>query len=139
MSQLSSLRILSLHFEVNSLAKKCDESIEHFKLNKKLFDSAKSIEISYPSSRPYCGASFPSGVPVDISKLKSFFVTGEYSDVEIHIEGYDPYFRSHKVLLSLWSVPFTKVSQIDASFSQLSPTYLHPSSILRMQLLYFII
>lgn len=108
-SQLSSLRTLSLHFEVNSLAKKCEEFIERFKLNKKLFDSAKSIEILYPSSRPHYGESFPSGVPVDINKLKRFYVTGEYSDVEIHIEGYDTFFRSHKVLLSLWSVPFTKM------------------------------
>ena len=115
MSQLSTLRTLSLHFEVNSLAKKCDEFIERFKINKRLFDSANSVEILYPSSRPHCGVSFPSGVPLDLNKLKSYYISGEYSDVEIHIEGHDLFFRSHKVLLSLWSVPFTKVSQIDAS------------------------
>lgn len=126
-----------MHFEVNSLAKKCDEFIERFKLNKKLFDSAKSIEILYPSSRPHYGSSFPSGVPVDINKLKTFYVTGEYSDVEIHIEGYDTVFRSHKVLLSLWSVPFTKVSQIDTFFfpNCVLPIYTH-LRVLRTQLLY---
>ncbi|WOG97717.1 hypothetical protein DCAR_0417058 [Daucus carota subsp. sativus] len=108
-SQLSTLRTLSLHFEVNSLAKKCDEFIERFKINKRLFDSANSVEILYPSSRPHCGVSFPSGVPLDLNKLKSYYISGEYSDVEIHIEGHDLFFRSHKVLLSLWSVPFTKM------------------------------
>ena len=92
------------------LVKQCEEIIERFKLNKKLFDSGKNVEISYPSSRPRCGTAFPSGLPVNMQRLKEFQLTGKYSDVDIHIEGHGLVVRSHKIIFGLWSVPFTKVS-----------------------------
>lgn len=108
-SRLSSLRTLSLRFEVSALAKQCDELMERFKLNKKLFDSGKSVEISYPNSRLNCPAVFLNKIPIDIKRLNSFLLTGEYSDVDIYVEGHDLVAQSHRVILGLWSAPFTKV------------------------------
>ncbi|XP_042063988.1 BTB/POZ domain-containing protein At2g30600-like isoform X1 [Salvia splendens] len=108
-SRLSSLRTLSLRFEVSALAKQCDELMERFKLNKKLFDSGKSVEISYPSSRLSCPAVFLNKIPIDIKRLNSFLSTSEYSDVEIYVEGHGLVARSHRIILGLWSAPFTKM------------------------------
>lgn len=128
-SQLSSLWTLSLHFEVNTLVKQCEEIIERFKLNKKLFDSGKNVEILHPSSRPHCGTAFPSGLPGNIRRLKDFFVTGDYTDVKIYVEGCDLFFRSHKLILSLWSVPFTKMFTNGMSESISSEVFLKDVSL----------
>lgn len=109
-SQLSSLRSLGLQFEVTSLVKQCEESMERFKLNKKLFDSGKCVELSYPCSRPQCWTAFPFGVPIDVLRLRQLHSTNKYSDVNIYIEGHGLIAQSHKVILSLWSLPFAKVS-----------------------------
>ncbi|KAL8487068.1 hypothetical protein ACS0TY_023666 [Phlomoides rotata] len=108
-SHLSTLKGLSLQFEVSTLAKQCDEMMERFKLNKKLFDSGRSVEISYPSSRFNGPAVFPNKLPIDIRRLNSFRLTGEYSDVDIYIEGQAQVAQSHRIILSLWSAPFTKM------------------------------
>nr|DAD41803.1 TPA_asm: hypothetical protein HUJ06_016126 [Nelumbo nucifera] len=108
-SQLASLRDLSLQFEVISLFKQCEEMIERFKLNKKLFDSGKKVEISHPSSRPQHCTVFPSELPINVQKLKQVFSTGKYSDVDIYIDRHGLVACSHKLILSLWSTPFMKM------------------------------
>ncbi|KAG6704623.1 hypothetical protein I3842_07G141300 [Carya illinoinensis] len=108
-SQLGPLRALGLHFEVIPLVKQCEETMERFKLNKKLFDSGKSVVLSYPSSQPHCCATFPSGLPVNVQKLKQLLLTGKYSDVKIDIEGHGFVAQPHKIVLSLWSFPFAKM------------------------------
>ncbi|KAL3621533.1 hypothetical protein CASFOL_036445 [Castilleja foliolosa] len=108
-SHLSSLKALSLRFEVNTLAKQCEEMMERFKFNKKLFDSGKSVEISYPSARLNCSAVFLNKLPIDVKRLNSFRLSTEYSDVDIYIEGYGLVARSHRIILGLWSAPFTKM------------------------------
>ncbi|XP_052202275.1 BTB/POZ domain-containing protein At2g30600 [Diospyros lotus] len=108
-SQLNPLRNLSLKYEVTSLVKQCEEISERFKLNKKLFDSGKNVEILYPSSKPHCGTAFPSGLPLNMQRLEQFYTTGKYSDVGIYIDGHGFLFRSHKIILALWSVPFFKM------------------------------
>ncbi|KAF8410311.1 hypothetical protein HHK36_002838 [Tetracentron sinense] len=107
-SQLGPLRDLSSQFEVIPLVKQCEEIIERFKLNKKLFDSGKNVDISYPSSQPHCTV-FPSELPINVRRLKQLHSTGEYSDVDIYIDGHGHVSRSHKLVLSLWSAPFTKM------------------------------
>nr|XP_043615321.1 BTB/POZ domain-containing protein At2g30600 [Erigeron canadensis] len=109
-SLLGPLRGLGLRFGVTSLVRQCEEVTERFKLNKKLFDSGKNIEISYPSSQPHCGgAAFPLGLPVNVQRLEELYVTGGFSDVDINIEGHGLVVRSHKVILGLWSLPFKKM------------------------------
>lgn len=108
-SQLSSLRALSLQFEVIPLAKQCDEIIEQSKLNKRLFSLDKSVEISYPQSRLRCGTSFPFCLPINLQRLKQFHLDGDYSDIDIYIEGHGFVARSHKIILGLWSIPFMKM------------------------------
>lgn len=113
-SYLSSLSALSMQFGVVTLYQQCDKMMERFKLNKKLFDSGRRIEISYPISRAPYGSVFLNKLPIDVKKLSNFQNTGEYSDVEIYIEGYGEVTHSHRIVLGLWSVPFTKVCQVSS-------------------------
>lgn len=83
--------------------------MERFKLNKKLFDSGKCVELSYPCTRPHCCTAFPFGVPIDVLRLRQLHSTNKYSDVNIYIEGHGLIAQSHKIILSLWSLPFAKV------------------------------
>lgn len=98
------------------MARQCEEMMERFKLNKKLFDSGRSIEISYPSSRLNCGNVFLNKLPIDVKRLNDFSLSGEYTDVDIYIEGHGKVARSHKIILGLWSVPFTKVCDFKIHF-----------------------
>lgn len=91
------------------LIKQCEEITERFKLNKKLFDSGKNVELSYPSTQPHCGMVFPFGLPINVPRLKDMRSVGEYSDINIYIDGHGLAAHCHKMILSLWSVPFTKV------------------------------
>lgn len=96
------------------LVKQCEETMERFKLNKKLFDSGKNVELAYPSSRPHCTV-FPFGLPINSQRLKQLASNCEYADVNIYVESHGLVAQSHKIILSLWSVPFAKVSQLDIS------------------------
>lgn len=107
--QLGSLRDLSLQFEVSSLVKHCEEMIDRFKLNKKIFDSGNKVELVYRSSQMRRSTAFPCGLPIDGEKLKQLLLTGEHSDVNIYIDGHGLVARSHKLILSLWSAPFMKM------------------------------
>ncbi|TXG51932.1 hypothetical protein EZV62_021101 [Acer yangbiense] len=107
--QLGSLWALSSQFQVTPLMKQCVETMERFKLNKKLFDSGKNVELSYPSTQPHCGMVFPFGLPINVQKLKQLHSVGEYSDINICIDGHGLAVQSHKIILSLWSVPFAKM------------------------------
>lgn len=89
--------------------KQCEEMMERFKLNKKLFDSGKSVELSYPSSRLNSSTVFLNKLPVDVRRLNGSHLTGDYSDVDIYIEGHGLIAQSHRIILGLWSSPFTKV------------------------------
>ncbi|OVA19556.1 BTB/POZ-like [Macleaya cordata] len=107
--QLGSLRDLSLQFEVMPLVKQCEEITDRFKLNKKLFDSGKKVEISHPCSRPQRCMVFPFELPINVQRLKQWLSTGDFSDLEIYIDGHGLVARSHKLILSLWSAAFTKM------------------------------
>ncbi|KAK3425043.1 hypothetical protein EUGRSUZ_F01772 [Eucalyptus grandis] len=107
-SELGSLMALALQFEVLPLVKQCQEMMDRFKSNKKLFNSGKNVELSYPSSRPHSTV-FPFGLPVNMQKLKRLPITGEHSDVKINIDGNDSAAQAHKIIFSLWSIPFAKM------------------------------
>ncbi|KAJ6336675.1 hypothetical protein OIU76_006534 [Salix suchowensis] len=123
-AQLGSLRALSLQFEVMPLVKQCEETAERFKLNKKLFDSGKSMELSYPSFQPHCCMAFPSQLPINVKRLKQLQLNGDYSDINIYIEGHGLVAQLHKVILSLWSVPFSKMFTNGMSESSSSEVFL---------------
>ncbi|KAG9443198.1 hypothetical protein H6P81_019052 [Aristolochia fimbriata] len=108
-SQLGALRDLSLQFEVSSMVKLCEEAIDRFKLNKKIFDSGKNVELVYSSSRTQGGATFSSDLPIDTQKLKQKLSSGQYSDVDIHIDEHGLVARCHRLILSIWSTPFMKM------------------------------
>ncbi|XP_051126591.1 BTB/POZ domain-containing protein At2g30600 [Andrographis paniculata] len=108
-SHLSSLKALSLRFEVCTIAKQCDEMMERFKLNKKLFESGNAVEISFPSYRLNCHTLFPSKLPIDVKRLNDLRNSGKYSDVELYVEGCGLLSQSHRIILGLWSVAFTKM------------------------------
>ena len=100
-----------MRFEVMSLVKQCDDIIERFKMNKKLFDSGKNVEICYPNCQSLCPKMFPHGIPINVSRLKRFYSTGAYSDMEVYVGDHSFIAGVHKIVISLWSVPFMKVSE----------------------------
>ncbi|XP_031254611.1 BTB/POZ domain-containing protein At2g30600 [Pistacia vera] len=126
--QLGSLLALSSQFQVMPLVKQCEETIERFKLNKKLFDSGKNVELSYPCSQPHCCAVFPFGLPISAQRLKLLHSIGKYSDINICIEGHGLVAQSHKIILSLWSAPFTKMFTNGMSESSSSEVHLRDVS-----------
>ncbi|KAL6011917.1 hypothetical protein ACLOJK_002383 [Asimina triloba] len=128
-SQLSSLRDLGLQFQVFPLVRQCDETIERFKMNKRLFDSGKKVELTYSSSRVQHCTIFPWEVPFDVQKLKQLLLTGEHGDLNIYIDGYGPVARAHKLILSLWSVPFMKMFTNGMSESNSPDIYLRDVSV----------
>ncbi|KAK9109413.1 hypothetical protein Sjap_017473 [Stephania japonica] len=108
-AQLSPLRDLSLQFEVMSLFKQCEEIMNRFKLNKKLFDLGKRVEISHPSSRSQHCTIFPNELPINVQRLNQLLLTRKYCDVDIYLDGHGLVAQAHKIVLSLWSAPFTKM------------------------------
>ncbi|XP_027939372.1 BTB/POZ domain-containing protein At2g30600 isoform X2 [Vigna unguiculata] len=105
--QLCSLRALSVQFEVMPLVKQCEETMERLKLDKKLLDTGKNVELTYPSIRPHC-STLPS-LPINIHQLRQLKLTGQFSDVSIYIESYGLIAQAHKIVLSLWSIPFARM------------------------------
>jgi hypothetical protein len=53
--------------------------------------------------------SFPLKDPVDAQKIGQFLANGKHSDVNIYVNGHGLVAKAHKLILSLWSVPFAKV------------------------------
>lgn len=105
--QLDSLRALSLQFQVMPLVKQCEEVMERIKVDNKLFDTGKNVELIYPCIGPHC-STLPS-LPVSIQRLVQLKLSGQYSDVNIYIESYGFVARVHRIVLSLWSIPFAKM------------------------------
>lgn len=92
------------------LVNQCDDMMGQLKLNKKLLDSGNRVELSYPRTQPHCTTVFPSGLPLNVQRLKQLQCTGEFSDVSIYIQGHGFVAHVHKIILSLWSMPFERVS-----------------------------
>ncbi|XP_058090666.1 BTB/POZ domain-containing protein At2g30600 [Magnolia sinica] len=128
-SQLGSLRDLSLQFQVLPLVRQCEEIIDRFKTNKKLFDSGKKVELAYSTSRAHRCTVFPCELPIDAQKLKQLLLTGKHSDVNIYIHGHGLVARAHKLILSLWSSPFMKMFTNGMSESNSSEVYLRDVSV----------
>lgn len=105
------LREISLQFEVMPLLKQCEEIMGRFKSNKKMFDSGKNVEICYPNCQSLRPTVFPYGLPISVSKLEQFYSAGNYSDLEVYVEDYGFVAGAHKIIISLWSLPFLKVSE----------------------------
>ncbi|CAM8919035.1 unnamed protein product [Rhodiola kirilowii] len=108
-SDLGSLRDSSMHYEVSSLLKQCDEIIKGIKMNKKVLDPSKNVEISYPSCGPHCSTTFPFGLPLNAHKLYEWYSSGKYCDMEILVDGHGLVARAHRIVLGLCSAPFTKM------------------------------
>ncbi|KAH9693811.1 BTB/POZ domain-containing protein [Citrus sinensis] len=125
---LGPLWALSSQFQVMPLVKQCEETMERFKLNKKLFDLGKNVELSYPSSRPHCTV-FPFGLPINSQRLKQLASNCEYADVNIYVESHGLVAQSHKIILSLWSVPFAKMFTNGMSESYSSDVHLRDVSL----------
>ncbi|KAM7253169.1 hypothetical protein ACFE04_025787 [Oxalis oulophora] len=122
-SQLSPLWALSSQFKLVPLMKQCDETMERFKLNKKLFDSGKNVELLYPSSLHHGCTSFPFGLPINIQRLEQLYTVDKYTDLNVYIDGHGLLTRAHKVILSLWSATFAKMFTNGMSESNSSQIY----------------
>jgi hypothetical protein len=108
-SQLSCLLELSLQFKIKPLVKRCEEIMYSLKMDKRLSESGKYLKISNNRIKSHRLDSFPLKAPVDLQKIGQFFENGEHSDINIFVNGYGLIARGHKLILSLWSVPFAKM------------------------------
>lgn len=122
-SQLASLRDLSLQLECTTLTKQCEASIVRLK-RKALSDSSNQVEISHTSLPRQHHSFFSYELPIDAERLKQLLSTGEYSDVNVYVDDHGFFARSHKVILSLWSLPFTKMFTNGMSESNSSEIWL---------------
>lgn len=52
---------------------------------------------------------FLSQVPIDLGRLGELVDTGDYTDVELSVDGERQVVRAHRLILSAWSRPFAKV------------------------------
>ncbi|XP_057833935.2 BTB/POZ domain-containing protein At2g30600 isoform X2 [Cryptomeria japonica] len=108
-SQLEALRKLSEEFGVESLVVQCQQMKDAFKNTSFREDHKLEILNSNVVNFLRNHLAFSADIPIDVQKLKHFFQTGDYSDVDIYIEGHGLVTRAHKLVLSVWSAPFAKM------------------------------
>ncbi|GJN29976.1 hypothetical protein PR202_gb18247 [Eleusine coracana subsp. coracana] len=77
-------------------------------IDKELSEPGKNLKISSSGLQSHQLDSFPLKVPVDLQKIGQYFENGEHSDINIFVNGHGLIARGHKLILSLWSVPFAK-------------------------------
>ncbi|RCV19754.1 hypothetical protein SETIT_4G001000v2 [Setaria italica] len=107
---LSSLLELSSHFKVKPLIKCCEEIIDCSGVDKKLSESGKILKLSSSGfQQDHKFGSFPLKDPVDAQKIGQFLANGKHSDINIYVNGHGLVAKAHKLILSLWSVPFAKM------------------------------
>uniref|UniRef100_A0ACD5ZNT1 Uncharacterized protein n=1 Tax=Avena sativa TaxID=4498 RepID=A0ACD5ZNT1_AVESA len=108
--QLDSLLELSLHFKVELLVKRCEEMLDSLtKMDNKLSVSNKNLQVSRSGCQAHQVDYFPFKAPVCVQKIKQFLASGEHSDINISVGGQGIVARAHKLVLSLWSMPFSKM------------------------------
>lgn len=107
--QLNSLLELSSQFKVKPLVKRCEEIIDCLKMDNKLSESSKNVEVSSSGSQAHQFDYFPFKAPVSVQKIKQFLANGEHSDINIYVSGQGLVAQAHKLILSLWSMPFAKM------------------------------
>lgn len=108
--QLDSLLQLSLQFKVKPLIKRCEEMLDCLtKMDNNISASSKKLEVSCSGSQAHQVDYFPFKAPVSVQKIKQFLASGEHSDINIFVSGQGLVAQAHKLVLSLWSMPFAKV------------------------------
>lgn len=108
--QLDSLLELSLQFNVEPLVKRCEEMLDYLtKMDNNLSVPSRNLEVSSSGSQAHQVDHFPFKAPVSVQKIKQFLASGEHSDINIFVSGQGLVAQAHKLVLSLWSMPFAKV------------------------------
>ncbi|VAH68984.1 unnamed protein product [Triticum turgidum subsp. durum] len=108
--QLDSLLELSLQFKVKPLVKRCEEMLDCFtKMDNDLSVSSRKLEVSSSGSKAHQVDYFPFKAPVSVQKIKQFLASGEHSDINFFVSGQGFVAKAHKLVLSLWSMPFAKM------------------------------
>ena len=108
--QLDSLLQLSLQFQVKPLVKRCEEMLDCLTMmDNELSASSKNLEVSSSGSQAHQVDYVPFKAPVSVQKIKQFLASGEHSDINIFVSGHGLVAQAHKLILSLWSMPFAKV------------------------------
>lgn len=108
--QLDSLLELSLQFKVKPLVKRCEEMLYCLtKMDNRLSVSSNNLQVSSSGSQAHQVDYFPFKAPVCVQKIKQFLASGEHSDINICVSGHGLIAQAHKLILSLWSMPFAKM------------------------------
>ena len=79
------------------------------KMDNDLSVSSRNLEVSSSGSKAHQVDYFPFKAPVSVQKIKQFLASGEHSDINIFVSGQGFVAKAHKLVLSLWSMPFAKV------------------------------
>ncbi len=114
-SELVPLQELAEEFGLKILASQCEELKMAFTgeedYGAKVAQLDPKVELIYNSSVAFLEKrpAFPINLPFDGSRLMQLLESGEFSDVDIIVEGHGKVFQAHKLVLSAWSVPFRKV------------------------------
>lgn len=108
--RLNSLLELGLQFKVQPLVKRCEEILDCLtKMDNELSASSKNLEVSTSGPQTRRFDHFPFKAPVNAQKIKHFHESGEHSDINIYTSGQGLVAQAHKLVLSLWSMPFAKM------------------------------
>ncbi|KAL5201989.1 hypothetical protein ABZP36_012941 [Zizania latifolia] len=107
--QLTSLLELSSRFKVKQLVMCCEEIIDCLKTNDTVSESSKNLQLASSGSQSDQFDYFPFKAPLNTQKIEQFLVNGEHSDVNIYVNGHGLVAHAHKLILSLWSMPFAKM------------------------------
>jgi hypothetical protein len=95
----------------------CKEIINCLEVDKKPSDSGKILEVSKSGLQDHKFDSSPLKAPLNVQKVGEFLANGEHSDINIYVNGHGLVAKGHKLILSLWSAPLSKVH----TFSFMNP------------------
>ena len=118
--QLNQVLELAEKFGLQCLASQCEQLklalVTGVDYDLKMPEQEPKMELMYqcPLASQEDQGTCPLNVPVNTAKLQHLLESGAFSDVQVMIADYGKVAESHRLVLSAWSEPFSKVSIIFA-------------------------
>ncbi|GBG74440.1 hypothetical protein CBR_g18852 [Chara braunii] len=135
---MAALRDLAADVGLYPLVASCEAIILQTLQQSECPSPTETVEVAYETlcseGEDNCSASPFSLLPLDMSRLESFYETGEFSDVTVIVGG-TRVARVHRLVLSAWSDPFCKMFTIGMRESHGTEIYLEDTSPKAMQAL----
>jgi hypothetical protein len=119
--QLNQVLELAEKFGLQCLASQCEQLklalVTGVDYDLRMSEQEPKMELMYqcPLASQEDQGTCPLNVPVNTAKLQHLLESGAFSDVQVMIADYGKVAESHRLVLSAWSEPFSKVSVIYAN------------------------